>query len=504
MVLQKPAGRSGLRFLIFIPAVFLVFTRLWPVLNTALASFKDVNLMRGIGGSPDVGLDQYGQLLGDPRFPATLGTTLLHGLLPLMAGGLLALLSALLIERLRSSTVRAVILTVALLLSFLPEQLLLEASQALGFTPLAGLYEAGYLISGVINQAGIAILLGAAGICLTQKGDRGILRYSGVFLVLCIRLPQLFSTYLAVFEQMRPSMGNSSLFHQIYQSGLHYGDVSGASAATVVIWLLQLVPTLAAVLFMVLAMHRKGDAPQLSTAGKLKAPSVIGLCVLGALLFLGAVVAVVIGTGPDGDYLPRAAMFSLVHMAVGAAVFGIFALPGAVSSAFGRRPFAPALFILFTGLGGLMMEYYMARALQLINTVVAPPVFTALSLVPLAAAISYLFYLNRRQGIMFAVPVLGLALQSILTNVLYPAMLVSDAGMQTLPVYSYLVLAQYSGAERGFSGATIVLTLLCLSVWAFSCIPLFRQTGEAQAPARGGIPAGQFIGGVQPPYPPQQ
>lgn len=501
MVQQKPASYSGLRILILIPAVLLVFTRLWPLLNAFAAAFKQFNFMKGIEGSEWVGFANFEWLFANRKFLPALETTRNYGLALLVSAVLLAFLSAILIPKLRSPLARAVILSAALLLSFLPEQLLLEGVLALGMTPASGLYEAGHILSGIVNQAGFAILLGAAGACLAQNSSRPILRYSGAFLVLSLRLVQFFSSCLVAFEMVRPST-EASLFSLSYQSGILTGNISGASAVSTFVNLLQLLPVIAVVLFMLLALYRKDTSLPLAAGGKAKAIPVAVLCVLGLVFFIAGVVIAMSGMGPDGNYLPRAVIFSLIHMLVGSVVFAIFAVPGAAASASFKRPLVPALFLIFTGLsGGLMMEYYMGRSLQLVNTVIGPPIFAALSLMPFAAVISYLFYLNRGKGLAFALPVLGLALQSVLTNVIYPILLTNSGETQTLPFYAYMVLAQYGGAGNSFSGSAIVLTLLSLGLWALSCISLFRMPAAADAPAYAEIPAAQFMGGNPGAYP---
>lgn len=496
MVQQRTTSWTGLKFLALIPAIALVFTRLWPILTGLVASLKNVDIMRGLWEAEWVGLQKFERLFSNPYFFSALGTTAAYGAALLIAGTLLAFLSALIFRKLRSPILRGVLLSGALLLSFLPEQLLLETALGIGMSPVTELFELGYIISGIISQVGLAVLLGAAGALLTENSGRPVLRFSGAFLYLFLRLAQLFSGSLASFELSRRKVMGGSLFFMTYQSGLQRGEVGEASAISVVVNLLQLLPVIAAVLVLLLALHRGNAAPGQISAGKTKAPTVIVLCALCALFVLGAAVYVIMGGSTDRDGLPGAVLISLVHVFIGAVVFSVFALPGAAASAASRRPFVTALFLIFTGLApGMVMDYDMGRRLALMNSVIGPPLFAALSLLPLAAVISYFFHLNRRRALVFALPVLGLALQGILTNVLYPLLFISNTGMQSLPFISHLVLTKYPVGGISVSGSTLVLTLISLAIWALSCIPLFRRTDgvpQEQPLSQPQIPAAQF------------
>lgn len=487
MIRQTPAQNSrqadAFKFLFLFPAILFAVFKLFPIFYESIMAFKSFKALPFTGSlwdSPWAGSQNFQHLFQLISFPAALNTSFVYGLLQLIFGALCSLLAAVFFRKGRSATVCGVVFSAAMFFSFLPEQFLFQFVLSSGIAVQSNFYAAAYAAAGMIRQIGPAVLAGGAGSLLASKSNRKILRLGGALLYISLLVSQLFSNQLALFELLRPYTLNHSLVGLLHRAGILEMNFSDAAAIRTVMNLLQLLPTLGTALFLVLAM--RNDVPvSVAAPNQRKHNGPLLLFVMLGAAFAGCgIVSIFISKQADRDLLPRAAFYSLLVMFIGFFVFLVYTLTGALAASACKRPWVPAFLLIFTGINvSFVSEYLLVQKQMMLNTVFAPAILSAFSIVPLAAIISFLFFLNRKQGLLVSLPLFGLAASSILTNLLYPLICISDLNQRGLSYYAYSFLYYVTEPGNDTSAAGRILLFFSLGLWAFSCISLFRLTTKS-------------------------
>lgn len=467
------AKRPQWKALLVIPLLMLVITRLLPALYNLALSFTKADFMRGLFRSPWVGPENFARLMTQPDFYAALGNTFSQTLWPLLVGTLVAVLAAILLPHIRSQVGRGLAFALPLLVSFLPAQLYFEAMSGLRIAGNPILYSLALHAMNCLPTIGIAVLAGGAGGILTGSGNTGIARLSGALLFAACGLARLFSTNLdGVQVTAGPGNTGQTLYQLEYRYGLIQMEVSTGSALRTVTNVLQLLVGAVALLLILLLLQKRETGERIARQGAKLSAFSLGLILLGAgLMLTGFVWCALHSAVVDGLLL--ATLLSLAILLLGGVVFLIYAIPAAAASASFERPVVPALLVLGSSIcGGLIAEYMLGRILGSLNTILLPAFWAGMGCLTLAAYIAYFFYLNHRLALWVSVPLLGLALQSILTNVMQPLLYISQQTKFPLPLLVRYMQGGYI-AGRGASIPLGVLTLLSLGLWAASSGFLF-------------------------------
>lgn len=489
MIMKTPEkafhGNFPVQLLALFPVSLLAAARLLPAFKELMTSFRSYNPILGSQESPWVGIENYQKLFSDPLFFPALQASLGYGVFQLVFGAVAAVLAALILPKIPFAILRGIVLSGALLFSFLPEQLLLQWFFSLEMSLQINQFSLIYTLTGMLHQIGPAVLLGGAGACIMQKSSRSIMRLSGALLYIGLLLSQLFDNYLVLFELIRPATQAKSLFSLSYHFGLLQMQISPSAAIHTIINALQFVPAVLAALLLVLAIRQDDAPPQtLGTGSKQSIPALLALSILGVVLCVGATIYLNAGRQADSAYLPGGARNSLLTLALSFPLFIVYSAAGSGAASAGKRPWMPAILVVFSAISpGIVTQYLTVRQWGLINSVFGTAFYAALSLVPLAAMISFLLFLDLKQGLAYAVPLAGLGAVSIFTDILHPLVFITDTNRQGLPFYSYASHTNYTASPMvDFSSATIVILLVCLGIWAFSCIPLLRISRQSPLP----------------------
>lgn len=124
---QKKHGTSVLTqyrkhkelFILFIPVLLYYIVFCYIPMGGIVIAFKDYKLMKGIWGSPWVGLDNFKELFTTPSFYEILGNTLWISILRLLAGFPAPIILAILLNEIRNAKYKKVVQTISYLPHFL-------------------------------------------------------------------------------------------------------------------------------------------------------------------------------------------------------------------------------------------------------------------------------------------------------------------------------------------------------------------------------------------------
>lgn len=472
--------------------IFLVI----PFFQALLISMKDYSVVRGVFGSPWVGLENFRALFASPTAAQIIRNSLVLGLLggipPVLAGGALGFVLC----RRAAGRKSAILLACWLLPLFLPEILCVFLILPLGFEVFSSpsLSRLVYLlISGLRIFCLTVFLSGICGLVGKERGrSAGKSSFLGASAVFALVSARAFSSspMLELFQNPLNYEKTETLDTYCYRTGLMGGAFSSSAAVWVVKWLLQL-PFLAvgAVLLVVLMKKCAGKAPAASGKSNSVPALAGGVIALGATLAFGiALLAVQDGVLPAEVWLMPLGGSLLVTVLSGvlfAVVFGLFWLScyrlSAVSACLGL--------LLVSLLGNTVAFYLFYRQLYLFNTFLGPALWAccngALLFAPMAAVGSFFrgesTPVSRwlRQTAPFFLLFGGLFLASVWGSWREQVILCNDRQRYTL----FLVIrewmisgmgAQYaeSGASVGLVNVLLVALLVPLLVGAVS-IALF-------------------------------
>lgn len=498
MIMQAPSlihrRNSVLRLLALIPMLLLAATRISFIFTEVRLSLQSYRIALSPQETPWVGTKHYAWLLTSSHFLPALKTSLEYGISKLLFGAFLSVIAALLLPKISSAIIRGSVLSAALLFSFLPEQAFMQWYFILDQSLQLEQYTFISSLVGMIHQIGPAVLLGGAGACIMKKSGRGILPFGGALLYIALLLSQWLSGYPFSFELLRSASMPKSLFGLYYQFGLADTDISVSAAIHTIMNILQLLPALLASLFLVLVIRRGNTEIKVPNGNEKQSHlAFLVLCILGVVLWVGAGIYIGTGQQADAEYLPNATFNSFLTLALGFPLFAIYSTTGSLATSNFKRPWISAFFIIFSAVGpGISIEYFFMFRQELSNTVFAPAFYIAISLLPLAAMISFLLFLNIKQGLPYVFPLMGLGAASILTNTLYNYVFISNPDNFGLTYHTQLFyqkvlyynsIAGYTLPKASiFPSSMLVLLLVSLGIWAFSCIPLFRIAKQISSP----------------------
>lgn len=475
-----------MRWFLLVPLLYLFVFRIFPAGYTFVLSFSRYALSKK---SMDwIGTKNYASLVSLPQFSSAFAQTLLQAIGPLVLGILLAFLSAAYLAKCKSRILRGVLLSLALLFSFVPEQFyaLILVQLRAAFDP--SLLQFFVIVFNALPIVGAAVLIGTAGAILAGPQARGSLRMGGAIFFSALLLSQTLTTNLQSYATFSdPTQTN--LFAMGYQMAFSQMDISIGSALYTVLNLLQLFLALGGFLLVVLLLH-KDEAPGGVPERQRCHPALllVGI-VLGVALMAGGALLVVSHqdlTAPSSSSL----FTSYFTMVVGAFVFLLFAFPSALAASSFKRAIVPALFLLAAALShSFTGEYLLTRAAKLSLSAFSAAIWTALSFAPLMGCAAYLLFAGRKRALWYALPLLGLALQSLLNQFFYAHLFVTSEGAFSLSYVSrQFFLTQ---GQRGILNNTALwaLCLLSLGLWAISCGFLFAAPSpnpdvDTRPPAR--------------------
>lgn len=467
--------RPNLRVLIIIPILILVLAKGIPLVYTLFLSFQNYDMMR----SSWVGFQNFAALFGDEVFIGALSNTFLYSLIAFVVGGLLSILSALLLSSTQSRAVRGFVLSLALLFSFLPVQFYTFLQSLSPDRANRNVYILQMLLINCLPAIGIAVLVGGAGACLAGKNG-GALRFGGALLYVMLTFARLFSTNLDEFVTMTgPAYAGNTLYLNELRTGFLMFQMGQASAIRVVANLLQLLPAILALVLIMVLLRKKEETPA-PAMSKAKLLPALPIALVLAVVFFGAAVVLSVGNMSWAEPSFLLSIFnSLGFVSVGGFFFCIMAIPAAAAGASFKKPVVSALFVLLSALSAsVASEYLLTRSMGGVNTLLFPAFWAAVRLLPLIAFIAYFFYLSPKRAVWYSIPVLCLAFQSLFSNLVQPWAYLSDISKATIPLAIQQLMSTFSISPMMYGTLNraipyIVLALPCLALWVVASAFLF-------------------------------
>lgn len=227
--------------LIWIPLGILLMLSLWYFMYDFILSFKDFQLLRGVLGSPSVGLENYERMLYSPDFSNVLGNSVIISLRGLFTTLPLGVLFAFLFGLIKSRPVKAAIAGVMLMLALVPE--LFWANQIMKLSSFlvrnADIYILGdpkffwigHLLCKIVPATALCVF---GGLCLNLAENKNAI--PGALVAGLLPLLSFFTPdFRTLFNIMNPTTYgvSDSISTYIYRQGITYMDYSYCAAVGV-------------------------------------------------------------------------------------------------------------------------------------------------------------------------------------------------------------------------------------------------------------------------------
>ena len=452
-------------------------------LYSLVLSFVNYKVVRGLLGSPYIGLSNFDRLFSMPQTGAALGQSLLHSMMLSAAGLPLGLLITQVLASLDRS-IKAAVAGVCLALALVPELAWMQLMQSV--VSATGLRE--FLIDPMLYPVLLCVakllpmtgLCAFGGLCVSLSGGKNPV--AGVFVTgllpaLTALLPDLRTDLL--FSNLMNQSASETLSTLAYRYSLINVQYSVGGAATVVGMLLSLVIGVGAAYI----IGSTADKPLCTPRAALPADKRLaeGLTAAAGVVFASLAVMLVI---PRGSAIPNDMMGSSLAntllCALAAALIG-FGVCYAVTHFFrDGSGFGLGLFGMLLLLPGSISaaHYLLARTLGMINTqfpvilsVVSHPVFVALVLV---------LALCRPDENLLPLCAGGVALASgalCAGDWLGATVYITD--MSKAPLGALVRRAALTG-EGGPAGGLMLLTGICLVLGGLAAVLIITGIGAAE------------------------
>ena len=114
-------ARNKTAYLLILPAMIVVFFMSYLPFAGVIMAFKDYDIIKGILGSPWVGLDNFKEVFNNPGMLLGIWNSLIYGLVILFGGMPFPVILALLFNEIRGVRFKKVVQTVSYMPHFLSE-----------------------------------------------------------------------------------------------------------------------------------------------------------------------------------------------------------------------------------------------------------------------------------------------------------------------------------------------------------------------------------------------
>ncbi|MBR6185656.1 MAG: sugar ABC transporter permease [Clostridia bacterium] len=375
-------SKANHRLIWILTGIFLTAAVLFFVFEL-LYSLKNYSPIKGLSGSPFVGLKWYERLLQDSRFLPAILNSLIYGIVAVAlaaAGGFAGMAMS------RQGALRKIGIAAGLVLASVPRMFWESLFLHLDSPSLAS------MICGALPWVGLSVAAGALLPC--RLGESGV---RSALVVPVMRFITLFcgqNGVISVFH-MAKDAGAMSVDYYLYARTMQNAQYSFGAAGYVFTALLNLVFAAIGVALLAVLLRRTGRKPLKQGADLIGAvPGIVVsiLLIIGGILLTFSVKNLLSNTRVSQS-LPRTLTEMIPASILGFGLFLLIQLLAGKNGAPGRFSWAFFAFALLALSQTWLSKYLLMRSVGLLNTVV--PIALSWLLNPLALAFAAVLALSR-------------------------------------------------------------------------------------------------------------